>query len=475
MPSAGLLMLLAAGLLMLVSGLPAYAVLLLVSGAAATLGVAAGVLDLSLLGAMPSRVVGLLEQDLLQAVPLFVLVGALLDQLPLADLLYRCACRLAGRGPAAPRLGALALGSLLAPMNGSVGASVSLLSRVVAPRLQAQGVDAADRVALVSVGSTLGVLVPPSLVLLMLGDALMRAHTEALNAAGRAARIVNTQDLLHGAVLPALIGVGLMLAVAAWQGRRAAAPPPAVAAVAPREWALAAFTLAVLLGLLAGVAAGVFYAVEAAATGGLLLFAGGLLARQLDAARLRAVLHETLALSGSLLALFVAATTFTLLLRAFGTDRWIAQAFAAASPGPQGTLAIGLVAMLLCGLVLDAFELVLVVVPVLMPVLLVRVDDAVWAGVLVLLALQTSFLLPPLGYAVMMAAGRVPGDPPRARALVRALAPYLVAQCLLLALLLAWPRLVHLLEPAAAPAAPALSNDEVERLLQGMPAREAPR
>jgi tripartite ATP-independent transporter DctM subunit len=468
MPAAGLLMLLAAALLMLFSGLPAYLALLLVSVCAAGVGLATGTLDVALLGALPSRIVGLLEQDLLQAVPLFVMVGALLDRLPLADLLYRCACRIAGRSAAAPGLGALALGSLLAPMNGSVGASVSLLSRVVSPRLQVQGVAAAERVALVSVGSTLGVLIPPSLVLLLLGDALMRAHTEAVNATGRTVRIVNTQDLLHGAVLPAAIGVVGMLLVAWWQGRRSPLPRASRPVVSGREWALAAFTLAVLLALLGGVAAGLFYAVEAAATGGLLLLAGGLVTRQLGIERLRAVLHDTLALSGSLLALFIAATSFTLLLRAFGTDRWIEALFTAWSPGPQAALAAGLAAMLLCGLVLDAFELVFVVVPVLMPVVLARVDDAAWAGVLVLLALQASFLLPPLGYAVMMAAGRC-GERPSASALVRALAPYLAVQALLLVLVLAVPWLAHALDAPAAASAPTLSNDEVERLLQGAP------
>jgi TRAP-type C4-dicarboxylate transport system permease large subunit len=259
-----------------------------------------------------------------------------------------------------------------------------------------------------------------------------------------------------------------MLLVAWWQGRRSPLPRASRPVVSGREWALAAFTLAVLLALLGGVAAGLFYAVEAAATGGLLLLAGGLVTRQLGIERLRAVLHDTLALSGSLLALFIAATSFTLLLRAFGTDRWIEALFTAWSPGPQAALAAGLAAMLLCGLVLDAFELVFVVVPVLMPVVLARVDDAAWAGVLVLLALQASFLLPPLGYAVMMAAGRC-GERPSARALVKALAPYLAVQALLLVLVLAVPWLAHALDAPAAASAPTLSNDEVERLLQGAP------
>jgi tripartite ATP-independent transporter DctM subunit len=466
MPGAGLLMLLAAALGMLLTGLPAYLVLMLTSVLGALAGWALGAIDPALLGALPSRVVGLLEQDLLQAVPLFVLVGALLDRLPVAALLYRCAWRIFGGSPAAPRLAALALGSLLAPMNGSVGASVSLLSRVVSPRLQEGGIGNADRVALVSVGSTLGVLLPPSLVLLLLGDALMSAHTQALNATGRAGRVINTQDLLRAALLPAALGVIAMLLVAWRQGRRRPRiEPPRISA---REWALAGLTFATLLALLGGVAAGRFYAVEAAATGGLLLFVGGLASRQLTRERLREVLHDTLAISGSLLALFVAATTFTLLLRAFGTDRWITGSVLAWNPSPQAAIGGGLVAMLAFGLVLDAFELVFVVVPVLMPALLMRVDDAAWAGVLVLLALQTSFLLPPLGYAVMMANGRC-GPRPRVLELVGALTPYLALQLLLLALVLAVPRLAHALDADTSVGAPQLSNDEVEKLLQSSP------
>jgi tripartite ATP-independent transporter DctM subunit len=469
MPQAGLLMLVAAGALMLLSGLPAYGVLMLVSVAAAAFGVVTGTLDAALLGALPGRVVGLLEQDLLQAVPLFVLVGTLLDRLPLAAILYRGAARLAGGHPASGRLAALALGALLAPMNGAVGASVSLLSRVVGPRLAERGVAPADRVACVAGASALGVLVPPSLVLLLLGDALMAAHTEAVNATGRNVRIVNTQDLLLGALIPA--GLVLLFGIVAvfWQARRA--PTPAEEApLSGREKAAAALTLTTLLALLGGVAIGRFHAVEAAATGGVLLFVAAGVTRQIDLRRLQSVLEDALATSGALLALFIAATTFTLLLRAYGTDRWLIQLFDRWQPGPAQALAVVLGAILLCGLVLDAFEMIFVLVPVLMPPLLMRVDDAAWAGVLVLMALQASFLVPPMGYAVMMAASRTT-PAPHAGALVRALAPWLVAQALALAIVLAWPQLTHPQGQAqeATPAKPQMSEDEIERLM-----REAP-
>ena len=220
MPYFGLALLGFVGLLVSSTGWPMFAVLLVASCLGATVGVVSGAVPLALLGALPLRLIGLLDNDLLQAVPLFVFIGALLNRLPLADLLYRGGCRLAGPSAASPRIAAIGLSALLAPMNGSVGASVVMLSRVVAPRLQLLGVGAAQTTALVSVASTLGVLVPPSIVLLLLGDAMMTAHTEASNITGAQARIINTQDLLHGVLLPAAIVLLLASLLAAWQARR---------------------------------------------------------------------------------------------------------------------------------------------------------------------------------------------------------------------------------------------------------------
>jgi Tripartite ATP-independent periplasmic transporter, DctM component len=228
------------------------------------------------LTALPGRIIGLLENDLLQALPLYVFMGALLNRLPLADRLFRCGVALGTRSGGAPAMATLGLGALLAPMNGSVGASVAMLARNVAPKLAARDVPAAESTALVCVASTLGVVIPPSLVLILLGDAMMRAHTEAAHATGSFARIVNTQDIFHGALLPAALFLLFGLCVTWATGRRAAARGPAERPAAG-EWATAIATAVFVIGLLTGVAAGYFYAVEAAAMGGVaLLLYGGL-------------------------------------------------------------------------------------------------------------------------------------------------------------------------------------------------------
>ena len=239
MEAGGLWMLLAVAVVLLGTGLPAYAVLMGVSVLFGVIGVAAGGLDYPLLTALPSRIIGLLENDLLQALPLYVFMGALLNRLPLADRLFRCGVALGRRSSSAPALATLGLGALLAPMNGSVGASVAMLSRSVAPKLAARGVPAAESTALVCVASTLGVVIPPSLVLILLGDAMMRAHTEATNVTKEMVRIVNTQDIFRGALVPAAMFLVLCLIVAWLLGRRTPARGPAERPQAA-EWVTAA-------------------------------------------------------------------------------------------------------------------------------------------------------------------------------------------------------------------------------------------
>jgi TRAP-type mannitol/chloroaromatic compound transport system permease large subunit len=206
-----LLVLVGAGII--VTGLPAAVVLMTMATLGACAGVAAGVIDAATLWALPSRLINLLESDVLQALPLYVTMGLLLDRLPVADALYRTAQAVLPRKPSVPLVSGMLLGTLLGPMNGSVGASVLALSRVVAPRLAAEGIAAPQRHAIVAVASTLGVLVPPSLVLILLSDAMLSAHTIAVTATGRPDRVVNTQDIFHAALVPGAIFLVLCLAL----------------------------------------------------------------------------------------------------------------------------------------------------------------------------------------------------------------------------------------------------------------------
>src|SRR5215471_2490739 len=209
---SGFALLLLVGAGIVGTGLPAAIILIMAASAGAVLGLVTNTIPATLLWALPGRLINLFENDLLQALPLYVTMGLLLDRLPVADALYRSSNALLPRRPSAPLVSGMVLGALLGPMNGSVGASVLGLSRVVSPRLAAEGIPAANRHATIAVASTLGVLVPPSLVLILLSDAMLSAHTMAVTATGRNDRVVNTQDIFHAALLPGAIFLALCLA-----------------------------------------------------------------------------------------------------------------------------------------------------------------------------------------------------------------------------------------------------------------------
>jgi TRAP-type mannitol/chloroaromatic compound transport system permease large subunit len=459
-------MLASVAMLLLATGLPAWVVLLGVALGFSVAGLATGALTLPILTALPPRLIGLLEQDLLQALPHYVLMGALLNRLPLAHILFKVGTYAMRGTRSAPQMMSLVLGMMLAPINGSVGASVSMLTRTVQSRLAAAGAGIHDSAALICAGSTFGVVIPPSLVLILLGDAMLRAHTEAVNATHEAVRIINTQDLFRGALLPALMFFVLCMAVAWWSGRKAKTLEPSERP-ALSDWLVAGATFLFLVGLLAGVALGYFYAVEGAAAGGMALVLFGLTTRTLTLQVMRDVLRDTMALSGALFALLIAATMFTLVLRIFGTDRWVADLIGGLQGGQGIVLAAVLLALALSALVLDAFEIIFVVIPIVMPPLLMRVPDAVWVAVIALLMLQASFLLPPLGYAVLLIRGEMKVAL-SIRKLARALAPYVGMQLLVLGLVLACPSMVHLAEPqeAVKPATADDTSDDGWKLLQ---------
>ena len=179
---AGLWMLLALGTLILTTGLPVWALLIGIASLFAAAGLATGAVDINILQALPVRTTGLLENDLLQAMPLYVFMGVLLQRVTVADALYASLLRVFRPLGGSHALAALGVGAQIAPTNGSVASSSALLSRLVAPRVAHLG--AAQAISIVSVAATIGVVVPPSLVLLLLGDAMLMAHLEASKLPG---------------------------------------------------------------------------------------------------------------------------------------------------------------------------------------------------------------------------------------------------------------------------------------------------
>lgn len=474
MSTFGLLLIPFVAAVTLLSGVPVYVALLAGTVIGAAGGLAAGTITPGILQSVVPRLINLLESDILQALPLFVLMGVLLNRLPAVGAVFRCSAWLLRLSPAAPIASGFALGALLGPMSGSVGASVTALARAVDPPLVKAEVPAATRGAVVAVAGTLGVVVPPSLVLILLGDAMLYAHNFSINVTGRPDRVINTQDLMRGALVPAALFLAVCLAIAVWSGRAGHADAPRPTKPLAHGVLIALATIASLLALLGGVATGRFYAVEAAACGCVALLSWFVVSGAARNGGLAAVADRVMVETGALFAPLVAATSFTLVLRLLGSDKLIEAWIAALPGGEMVAIAVILGALAVLALALDAFEIIFVAVPILVPALLIKVSDAVWVGVLVLLVIQASFLLPPIGYAWVLSRSSIEAPAPAGQAFW-AIAPYLAGQLAVVALVLAMPALVHMLDPPGsrergppAGAAPA-SADEMLRQLPPAP------
>ncbi|MDQ6639703.1 MAG: TRAP transporter large permease subunit, partial [Pseudomonadota bacterium] len=275
-------------------------------------------------------------------------------------------------------------------------------------------------------------------------------------------RIVNTQDVMRAALIPGATVLVMALAWTAWRTRRGARI--AMARLDARERTTACLAAAVIAALLGSVALGHLYAVEAAASGGVLLLAYAAGTGQLTRQVMRHVLADAMTLTGLLMALLVAATTFSLVLREFGADALIARGLETLAGQPRLLLACVLVGLVGCSFVLDAFEMVFLVIPLVMPPVLVAVADPAWVATLTLLVLQIGFLLPPFGYAVVMSRAMI-ASTAALPALARALAPYLLMQAALIATVLAWPETTHWTRPAEPIAAPSSAADR-DRLVR---------
>lgn len=244
----------------------------------------------------------------------------------------------------------------------------------------------------------------------------------------------------------------------------------------PRRWLAAIVVPLVVLLLLAGVASGLLRAIEAAATAGLVLLAYVAISGQMQRSRLAMVLDDAMALTGALFALLVAANTLSLVLRAAGCDRLVGDALATLTGHPQlATLAV-MAGLLLMAFVLDAFEIVFLVVPIVMPPLLAQVPDAAWVACLTLLVLQAGFLLPPWGYSVVLARSMAGVEKPSQHAVARELLPYLVVLAAVMVSVFAYPAPTHWLRSAPQRVDEhAPGGESVEDLLRSMspPSEEA--
>jgi tripartite ATP-independent transporter DctM subunit len=439
----------------LMSGFPVAFVLAGVSLLFAGLGTALGQFDSGLLSAMPNRLFGIMLNQTLVAVPLFVLMGVLLEKARVADDLLENMSALFGRRPGGLGLSMILVGAILAASTGIVGATVVTLGLIALPVMLRRGYDPALASGSVAAAGTLGQIIPPSIILVLLGDQLSNAYTQAqLDQGIFSPETVAVGDLFSGALIP---GVILVTAYAAYILFVAWRQPERVPGLTASELAarppigrlliaLAPPILLIVL-VLGSIMAGIATPTEAAAVGavGALLLA--LLKRRLDFCVLHGSLTSTLRVTAMVFMIFIGASIFSLVFRGFGGDDIVHDLLSGLPGGRLTALLIVMLMVFLLGFMLDFIEITFVVVPIVAPVLLTMGIDPVWLGILLAINLQTSFLTPPFGFSLFYLRGAAPAGV-RTTQIYRGVLPFIAIQLAVLALLLIFPDLVTFLPEA---------------------------
>ncbi len=444
-----LLMFLCVGLVLL-SGYP---VAFSLGGTAllfALIGQLTGTFDQAFLSALPNRLYGIMTNVTLIAVPLFVFMGVMLERSKVADRLLETMALLFGPLRGGLGISVTVVGMLLAASTGIVGATVVTMGLLSLPTMLKRGYDPKLATGTICASGTLGQIIPPSIVLVLLGDVLSSAYQQAQLDMGQfSPETVSVGDLFAGALLPGLLLVGLYIAyiigVAFWRPRQAPAIPADERHISGKHlWLLSLKVLVpplVLIVLVLGsIMAGAATPTEAASVGavGAVILAIG--QRQFNLTILREVMRKTTEVSSMVFLIFIGASLFSLVFRGFGGDDIVREILTGLPGGVFGAMLVVMLVMFLLGFILDFIEITFVVVPIVAPILLTMGLDPVWLGVMIAINLQTSFLTPPFGFALFYLRGVAPVEVTTSD-IYRGVAPFIAIQVLALGLLALWPAL----------------------------------
>jgi tripartite ATP-independent transporter DctM subunit len=430
-----------------------YPVALTLAGIAlgfAALGAASGVMNLALLGALPERIYGIMTNEVLLAIPLFIFMGVMLERSRIAEQLLETMARLFGALPGGLGLSVVFVGMLLAAAKGVVGATTVTMGLIMLPTMLRHGYDKALAAGTVAATATLAQIFPPATVLVLLGDQLSNSYQAAQLAEGNfAPRTVSVADLFAGAIVPGLVLVLLymfyLIAVAVLFPKKspAIAPDPKAphgAALFGELMAALVAPIALILAVLGSILGGIATPTEAAAVGAVGAIALAAL-RSGASGLLIPVMQRTAQITSMIFLILIGATVFSLVFRGLGGDRLVDRMLTDLPGGTGGAVLAVMAALFVLGFVMDAFEIIFVVVPIVAPVLLRMPGvDPVWLGIMMAVNLQTSYLHPPLGATLFYLRGVAPPEV-TTRHIYLGIIPYVLIQLAMLVALWFLPAL----------------------------------
>ncbi len=411
-------------------------------------GYLAGSFDGAFLSALPNRMFGILSNQILIAVPLFVFMGIMLEKSRIAERLLHNMALLFGPLRGGLGISVIFVGMLMAASTGIIGATVVTMGLISLPAMLKNGYSPSLAAGNVCATGTLGQIIPPSTALIILGDVLSSAYQQAQLSMGIfSPDTISVADLFVGALIPGLL---LVVFYMLYMGITAWLKPQAAPAIIDRPELDSKFAvqllagllppLALILAVLGSILTGIATPTEAAAVGAAGATILALLYGQFSLSRLKEVMDGTLKVTSMIFMIFIGAAIFSLVFRGFGGDEQVQALFEAMPGGKLGAMLIVMLVIFLLGFILDFIEITFIVVPIVAPILLAMGIDPVWLGIMIAINLQTSFLTPPFGFALFYLRGVAPKELPTS-AIYRGVIPFIAIQIGMLILLSFVPEL----------------------------------
>ena len=390
----------------------------------AVVGSMTGTFDLVLLYALPERTFGIMSNFTLLAVPFFIFMGAVLQKSHLAEQLLETIGALFGHFRGGLALGVIFVGALLAAATGVVGASVTAMGLISLPVMLRNGYKADFSLGVIAASGTLGQIIPPSIVLIVLGDQMG----------------VSVGDLFRAALVPGLALTGMyalyVMVLAFFNKEVAPALPPEMRSsgmeLLKRVVVSLVPPLSLIVVVLGSIFAGVATPTEAGALGAVGAMILAALNRQLGLATLKDAMEETSRLTIMVVFLLIGSTAFALVFRGLDGDLWISDVLTGVPGGALGFLLVVNAVVFLLGFFIDFFEIAFIIVPlIIMPAQILGIDLTL-LGIVLAVNLQTSFLTPPFGFSLFYLRGVTPEEIPTT-AIYRGVIPFIVIQLVVLA------------------------------------------
>ncbi len=410
----------------------------------AMVGTFTGYFDVAFIQALPNRLFGTMENTTLIAVPLFILMGVMLEKSKLSEDLLESMADLFGEFRSGLGISVVLVGALLAASTGIVGATVVTMGLMSLPTMLKRGYSASQATGLIAATGTLGQIIPPSIALVLLGDTLSSAYQQAqLNMGIFTPKTISIGDLFVGALIPGLLLVIFYCVYLVLFSR------PAAIEHEPQSGGRASLSRAMknllppvflIVTVLGSILTGIATPTEAAGVGAFGATALAAIKGQLTFTKLREVAISTTQVTSMVFLILIGAAVFSLVFRGFGGEEIVENFFTNLPGGLFGATLLVMVVIFLLGFILDFIEITFVVVPIVGPVLLAMGLDPVWLGVMIAINLQTSFLTPPFGFALFYLRGVAP-DSVETSDMYRGVVPFIIMQLFLMLLLSLWPAL----------------------------------